>query len=208
MIFLMMGPQACGKGTQAELLSKKYNLPAISVGQLLRDIPEISPWYERAQNQLNKGVLVDTDIVISLIKERVSLKDCNRGFILDGWARSMDNIRSYNPNPDWVLHINIPREESLRRITGRRICDVDGKTYNIYTLSKEELAKCQGNLIQREDDTKEAVNARLEIYKNETIPVVEMFKQQGKLIEVDGMKTPDEVFAQIVHELEKRGVVA
>ena len=202
MKILVMGPQASGKGTQAELLSKTFDLPAISVGGLLRELPEQHPLYANVQADLNSGHLVNTNIAVEVIKERISQPDCKNGYIMDGWARRMSDIEAFNPEPDWVLHIVIPRDESIKRITGRRICSTDGKVYNIHTLPKEELEKCKGDLIQRDDDTEAAVNKRLEIYQTETIPVVENFRKTGVLIEIDGMGTPDEVFSRVLSALE------
>ncbi len=202
MIIQMMGPQACGKGTQGELLSKELNLPIISVGQLLRDIPESHPRYQEVQGQLNSGVLVSYDLTVQIINERLSEKDCKNGYILDGWGRNIDQFEFFDPHPNWVILINIPREESLKRISGRRYCESDGKMYNIYTLPKEELAKCEGPLVQREDDTEEAVNERLEIYYRDTQKVIDKYRNEKILLEINGLGTPQQVFARVLSALE------
>lgn len=199
-----MGPQGSGKGTQGEMLSEYLGIPLISVGGLLREMPKTHPRNKEAEEYMERGELVPYDIAAELIQERISLPDCINGYILDGWAREKGNLEYFNPGFDLVLHILIPREESVKRITGRRICSSDGETYNIYTLPKEELEKCKGNLIQREDDTEEAVNRRLDIYYNETQKVINDFEKEGLLIEIDGVGTPEEVFERVKSALDVR----
>lgn len=196
MKILLMGPQASGKGTQGEKLSELTGLPLLSVGEVLRHVTHSHPRYNELNEAMNKGELVSMDIVGDLLRYRTSQDDCKDGFILDGWGRAVSNIAEFNPGFDAVLVIKIPREESLKRITGRRLCTSDGKTYNIYTMPQEDLV-CKGELIQRADDTEEAVNRRLEIYYTETQKVLDMFKHEGKLLEIDGMGTPDEVFERV-----------
>lgn len=203
MIIQMMGPQACGKGTQGEKLSEHLGLPLITVGQLLRDIPKEHPQHSLIQDQMKRGVLVDYAATACIIKERISNPDCNNGYILDGWGRILDQFPYFDPQPNWVVHIWIPESETIRRISGRRYCTSDGKMYNINTLPKEELAKCKGEFVQRPDDTEEAIKVRLNIYKEETIPVVDNYKSQGILLDVDGMGTPEEVFARVLDVLAK-----
>lgn len=197
MIILLMGPQGSGKGTVGEFLSQRLNIPLIDVGSLLRTVSLDHPKYEEITTAMKKGELVLSLVVASLIKERISQGDCVDGYILDGWGRNMENIQKFNPDPDKVVVLNISRDTSMKRISGRRICDSDGKSYNINTLPTEELAKCKGNLIQRPDDTEEAVNKRLDIYYSETAAVIEFFRKQGKVVEVDAEGLPPEVCAGV-----------
>lgn len=200
-----MGPQGCGKGTQGEKLSKYLDLPTISVGASLRAVPESHPRYTELQTILNSGALAPQDLVADLIKDRISQPDCKNGYILDGWCRSLIDLKYFNPEPDFVVIINIPREESVRRVSGRRMCSSDGKIYNIYTLPKEELAHCTGELTQRADDTEESVNKRLDIYYSETLETINKLRSSGyKVIEVDGTKDPDEVFEEILLKLQEQ----
>jgi len=198
-----MGPQACGKGTQGEKLSHYLNLPLVTPGALLRDVPETHPRHKELTELLNKGELAPFDLTAQLIKDRIAKEDCKNGYILDGWARSVDNLNYFNPEPDFVIVLNLPREESLKRVSGRRMCSTDGKIYNINTLPKEELAKCVGELIQREDDTEEAVNRRLDIYYSETVESINYLRTHNyKVIEVDGNKDPDSVFQELLSKLQ------
>jgi len=198
MMILLMGPQGCGKGTQGEKLSGFLNIPLITVGDLLRDLSQTHPRYVELHSVMDKGELAPFDLVAQLIQEKITALNCGSNYILDGWARSLHNLNFFDPNPDLVLVINISRQESVRRVSGRRTCETDGKVYNIYTLPKEEVAKCAGNLVQREDDTEDAVNRRLDIYQTETLPVIEYFKKRGtKVIEIDGEQTPEDVFKSV-----------
>lgn len=205
MIIQMMGPQACGKGTQAELLSKALQLPIVSLGDLLRNIPKDFPQYTQVEKQMKAGELVDFEITANVIKHAISKPIYKHGYILDGWGRILEQYKFFDPLPDIVIFINIPREESLRRISGRRICESTGEVVNIYTLSPEEVSKCAGPLVQREDDTPDAINRRLDIFENDTMPVVKKYRTQGNLIEVSGLGTPEEVFGRILKALELFG---
>lgn len=202
MKILLIGPQGCGKGTVAETLSKKIALPHLSSGQMLRQMPENHPRYEEVQKHMEEGELVPQEIVAELLKKRVSQEDCKKGFILEGWFRCMKDVEIYDFKPDIVFLIEISKETSIKRITGRRICTSDGKIYNIYTLPKEELDKCTGDFIQREDDTVAVVERRQEIYEEDTLPVIEHLKQRGTPVyEIDGEQTPEEVFASVMKVL-------
>ncbi|MCA9302051.1 nucleoside monophosphate kinase [Candidatus Nomurabacteria bacterium] len=199
---LLLGPQGSGKGTVGDIVSKRLGIPAISSGQLLREIPPSHPRFEEINDLMGKGVLVSQDLVASLIEERVSREDCAKGYILDGWGRAMIDLKYFDPGYDKVIVLVLSREECVRRITGRRICDSDGKTYNIYTLPPEEVAKCKGNLIQRADDTEESVNKRLEIYYSDTMKVVDHFRALGKVFEVDAGGSPAEVAELVIKVLQ------
>ena len=137
-----------------------------------------------------------------LIVERVSQPDCEDGYILDGWARNMGNLGFFDPGFDKAIVFKLSRQSSVKRITGRRVCTADGRTYNIYTLPKEELEACEGKLVQRDDDTEEAVNRRLDIYYSETMEVVEYLKQQGIVVEIDAEPMPDKIFKSTLKALD------
>lgn len=194
MKILLMGPQGSGKGTLGEMLSQRLGLPLISVGDILRAVPPDHPFYQELQEAMLKGVLAPSHRVAELLKERVLLEDCANGFIFDGWVRALEDLTHFDPGFDAVLNISVSRETSIKRISGRRICTSNGKTYNIYTLPPELLAECTGELIQRKDDTEEAVKARLDIYYTQTQEVLDYFSKNGLLREVNGEGTPAEVF--------------
>lgn len=201
MKILLVGPQGCGKGTIGQMLSEKIGVPLLSVGEMLRLVDESSKYYQQVQEELKKGVLVSEEIVASLLKEELAKEKYRKGYIMDGWGRSMENLRSFDPGFDFVVVFEMSRETSIKRISGRRICEADGKTYNIYTLPQEELAKCPGKLIQRVDDTEEAVKKRLEIYYTETVKVVDYFDRQGKTIHINAEPMPTVIFADLMSKL-------
>ncbi len=202
MKILLIGPQGSGKGTLGSLLSDHLGIPFISGGDLLRDLSENSPYYKEASTYMEKGLLVPIDTMSSIIQERISHEDCAKGFIMDGWCRRMDDLKALDPEFDLVFVLDISHDTSIKRITGRRICTSDEKTYNIYTLPKEELEECTGELIQREDDTKEAVEIRLNIYYTQTQKVIDYFEKQGLLNVIDGEGMPKEVFQNALSVLE------
>lgn len=201
MKILLLGPQGCGKGTIGQMLSERMGIPLLSVGDLLRCVEPSSKYYQQIQKNTKDGMLVAEDIVVVLLKEEFGKEKYREGVIFDGWARSMDNLRALDPGFDFVIVFEMSRETSIKRISGRRLCEADGKTYNILTLPKEELLKCPGRLIQREDDTEEAVKKRLEIYYTETQEVVDYFDKQGRTIHINAEPLPDVVFAELMSKL-------
>jgi len=202
MKILLIGPQGSGKGTLGPILSNHLEIPFVSGGDLLRDLPKSSSYYDEVCGCMEKGLLVPLDIMSSIVQDRLSQEDCVDGFILDGWCRRLEDLRAFDPEVDIVLVVDISRETSIKRITGRRLCTSDGKTYNIYTLPKEKLEECTGELIQREDDTKEAVEVRLNIYYIQTQEVIDYFEKKGILKVIDGEALPDKVFQNALNALE------
>ncbi|MFA5776529.1 MAG: nucleoside monophosphate kinase [Patescibacteria group bacterium] len=201
MKILLVGPQGCGKGTIGQMLSEKVGVPLLSVGETLRSVNESSKYYQKVQEELKKGVLVSEEIVVDLLKEELAKEKYRNGYIFDGWGRSMENLRAFNPGFDFVIVFEMSRETSIKRISGRKLCTSDNKNYNIYTLPKEELEKCQGELIQRDDDTEEAVKKRLEIYYTKTLKVVDYFDKQGKTIHINAEPLPEIIFADLMSKL-------
>lgn len=201
MKILLLGPQGCGKGTIGQMLSDKVGIPILSIGEMLRSVESSSHHYQKVQEELKKGVLVSEEIVVALIKEELAKEKYSSGYIFDGWGRRMSDLKAFDPGFDYVVVFELSRETSVKRISGRRLCEVDGKTYNIYTLPKEELAKCPGKLVQRDDDTEEAVNKRLEIYYTQTMEVVDYFDKLGKTIHVSAEPFPEVIFADLMIKL-------
>ena len=196
-----MGPPASGKGTIGELLSSKLKLPLVSGGDLLRALPSTHPRYTELHKKMDAGDLAPSDLIASLLKERVSHSDCASGYILDGWARKLDNLQYFDPGFDLVLFLNISEDTVIRRVSGRRMCKADGEIYNIYTMTPDQLAKCDSDFTQREDDKEEVVRERLIVYREETKPVIDYFKKQGILIEIDAEPLPEVVFTNICDSL-------
>lgn len=186
------------------MLSEKMGVPLLSVGELLRSLTPESPYYETVKEQMERGVLVDNHLIGTILKQETDSPGYAKGFIFDGWGRQMSDLEVFDPKFDFVIVFEMSRETSIRRISGRRICAADGKNYNIYTLPKEELAKCPGELVQREDDTEEAVKRRLEIYYTKTLEVVNYFEKQGKTIHINAEPMPAVIFADLMSKLGTR----
>lgn len=204
MKILLLGPQGSGKGTIGKLLSEHLEIPLISNGDVLRALPESHPRYKEINDAMNKGELVPQDFLAELLVDRTSKEDCKDGYILDGWGRKDIDLKMFDPGFDKVIYIVLSRETSLRRISGRRICKNDGWTCNVYTLPPESEGhcdKCDGELIQRSDDTEEAVNHRLDIFYSDTMAVIDDFRSKNKLIMVDGEPLPKAVLAEILQKL-------
>ena len=192
-----MGPPACGKGTIGKLLSEKLKIPLISGGNILRSLPETHPRYKELHAKMDVGDLAPDDLVASLYKERTLQPDCANGYILDGWARDLGNLDYFNPTFDLVLFLNISEDTVVKRVSGRRTCEATGETINVFTMPDYEKIQCPSGFIQREDDKEEAVRERLKVYHEHTAPVVDYYKKQRILVEVDGEPLPEEVFKNV-----------
>jgi adenylate kinase len=205
MKIVLIGPAGSGKGTIGEMLSEHFNLPQVSLGQTLRDIPESHPWYDLIDKQLKEGVLVDQEKAATILKEELSKDKYKDGFVLDGWFRSMENIRLYFPEVDKFLLLNVSPQESIRRLSSRRTCEKCGDIYNVITrppTTPGVCDECGGKLVQREDDRPEAIKKRLNIFQNETGEVLKFLKERNMLLQVDGSGTPEEVFQSVLKALE------
>ncbi|MBW6441688.1 nucleoside monophosphate kinase [Patescibacteria group bacterium] len=205
MKILLIGPQGSGKGTIGKKLSDYLNIPLISAGQILRDLPEQHSRKEEIDSHMERGELVPQDMVADLLREETSKERCRNGFIFDGWGRAMIDLEYYDPGFDKVVYFNIPPELSVKRLSSRRTCESCGEIFNIITVPPKVDGVCDfcgGNLVQREDDTEEAVRRRLDIFNNKTMEVIDHFRAQGRLIEIDGSGTPEEVFQLVLPTLE------
>ena len=205
MKLLMMGPQGSGKGTIGVMLSNALGLPLIAAGELLRSMSKSDPRYIEAKTLMNEGKLAPFELLVDLILSRINLDDCRRGYILDGWARSMENINFFNPGFDKVILLKISKNTTLKRLSTRRTCSQCDAVFNIISKpSKVEgvCDNCGGTLVQRADDTEAAITERLAIYEKQTTPVIEYFKKRGTLLEIDAEGTPDEIYKLIMEKLE------
>ncbi len=201
MIISLIGPQGCGKGTVGEKLGEKLNIPLISVGDILRAIPENDPDYTRINDAMKQGILVPQDAVSALIKKRISQDDCANGYILDGWLRNMIDVSFFEPPLDHMIYMKIPRETSLARLSSRRTCSICKKVFNIVSVPpkvEDVCDDCGGKLMQREDDTPVAINKRLDIFYTDTQLVLDYFRNKGILLEVDATPLPNEVFQNVL----------
>ncbi|OGC38362.1 hypothetical protein A3K42_00570 [candidate division WWE3 bacterium RBG_13_37_7] len=200
----LMGPQGCGKGTIGEMLSEKLNIPLVSMGQILRDVPKTHPRYTELQKIMAEGDLVPQELASQFLRERVNQPDCANGYILDGWMRKMIDLHYFDPQPDKVVLLNISRQTSLERLTNRRTCLQCGAVFNVKTVPPKQEGICDicgGKLEQREDDKPEAINNRLDIYYSDTQEVLNHFRDLGKLVEVDAEPEPKVVFESVLSAL-------
>jgi len=208
MLIMLLGPPGAGKGTQAEYLVQKFNLAYISTGEILRSaVKNGTPLGLQAKQFMEQGQLVPDEVVIGIVKERLSESDCEKGALLDGFprtvvqARSLDFVLSkMNCRLDGVIHIEVEEEELIARLTGRRVCRDCGATYHIKFNSpkvRNVCDQCGGELSQREDDSLATVTERLVVYKKQTEPLIEYYQQQGLLHTINGNQEIDIISEQI-----------
>ena len=209
MNLILLGAPGAGKGTQAEVLSKKLNIPTISTGNILRAaIKDGTPTGLKAKEYMDAGKLVPDEVIIGIIQERLQAEDCRNGYILDGVPRTIAQAEAMEKagiHFDAVISIEVPEEEILKRMTGRRVCESCGSSYQIVALPPKQEGVCDacgGKLVQRKDDTPETVKARLQVYHKETEPLVDFYAQRGLLKSVNAV-SKDEVTAQILKVLGK-----
>ncbi|SET73443.1 Adenylate kinase [Oceanobacillus limi] len=211
---ILMGLPGAGKGTQAEKINEKYNIPHISTGDMFRlAIKEGTELGKKAKSFMDQGDLVPDDVTIGIVKERLSKDDCENGFLLDGFPRtiaqaeSLQNLLSeMNQSIDHVIHVNVPEEILVERLTGRRICPTCGKAYHvIYNPPKEEgICDRDGStLIQRDDDSADTVKNRLAVNIEQTKPLLDFYEEKGYLVSVNGDQEIDQVFQDIQQHIEK-----
>ncbi|PIO08456.1 adenylate kinase [Candidatus Pacearchaeota archaeon CG10_big_fil_rev_8_21_14_0_10_34_12] len=179
MKLIFIGPQGSGKGTQAKILSEELRIPHISTGDLIRSTD--GKLKEEVDSYINKGNLISDGLMLRILKERLHNEDCKKGFILDGFPRTMSQAKELGKltDIDKVIEIDISNEEAIRRLSGRRNCPKCGRIYNLATSPKPEedalCDECKISLIQREDDFPHAIKKRLEIYHEETEPILNKF---------------------------------
>jgi len=207
---VLFGPPMAGKGTQAQKLSKKYGIPQVATGDLLRKaVAEKTPLGVRIKSYLDEGKLGPDDLIVKLIFERVSKPDCKKGYILDGFPRTMGQARQLDKatDVDLVLNIVVEFEELVERAVGRRTCLKCGAVYHVKfnpPMNEGICEKCGSKLIQREDDKEETVRKRLGVYQEQTMPLIEYYKKKGKLVEIESSGGIEAVFQKMVNAIEGR----
>lgn len=207
---MFIAPPAAGKGTQADLVVEKYNIPHISTGDILREVSkEDSEIGNYVSEVISNGGLVKDDITDKLIEQRLAKSDCKNGYIIDGFPRNIEQVIIYdkilknlNYKLGYVFLINIEEKELEKRITGRRICESCHAIYNINNENNSPKVEstcdlCGGRLYQRKDDNIEAFQNRYKLYLEKTEPIISHYREQGVLYEIDGNHSIDEVFAQV-----------
>lgn len=212
MRIILLGPPGSGKGTQGEMMERKFNFPRISTGDLLREaVKQRTPLGLVAEAQMKAGHLVSDEIVVSLVAEKIKQSDCLHGYILDGFPRTLNQVKLLekmnNCQEEVVIEIQVPEEVILERLTNRRVCSSCGAVYNIITSPPQRPNTCDlcgGQLIQREDDQAEVIKERLRIYEAEIKDIRDYYCQKGVLYKIDGMGSSEEVFKKIVALLEPK----
>lgn len=205
----MLGAPGAGKGTAASQLVKKYNLPHISTGDIFREnIKQGTRLGQQAKSYMDAGDLVPDELVVELVADRLSKDDCQSGFVLDGFPRTIEQakvldstLKTLGMNLDYAVDIEVEDEKIIARMAGRRTCKGCGKIYHVVTMpSKVEgvCDDCRGELIIRNDDNEGTVRNRLEVYHKITEPLIEYYREKGILHSFDGSKAPDEVLADIL----------
>jgi len=205
---VLLGAPGSGKGTQGVVLSKKYNIPQISTGDLLRAAVKAGTELGlKAKTAMDAGALVSDDIVIGLIRERISQDDAKNGYILDGFPRNIAQadaldsmLAELNQPLQGVVLLDVAFEDLLKRLTGRRTCRDCGSIYNIYlspSKNYDECDVCRGPLLQRADDNEETIGNRLKVYQESTEPLIDYYQQQGKLHAIPGTGNVEDITAAV-----------
>ena len=212
MHILLMGPPGAGKGTQAAELVKEFAIPHISTGDMFRAaIKEGTALGREAKGYMDQGKLVPDSVTIGIVRERLAKDDCKKGFILDGFPRTVEQadaldgiLKDLGLSLTRVLNINVPAADLIKRATGRRICKKCGATYHVkFNPPKKEgvCDACGGELFQRADDTAETMKNRLSVYEASTKPLIDYYEKAGVYTEVDGRQAIEKVTADLISAL-------
>ena len=208
MKFVFLGPPGAGKGTQAKILAKKLNIPAISTGDIFRDnIKDQSELGKKAVEYTSKGLLVPDHVTNAMAEQRLMKLDCANGFILDGYPRTINQAKFLDEieTIDKVINFVLTDDEVIRRISGRRTCKNCAAIYHIDFLKPKKKAvcdKCLTKLTQREDDKPKAVKKRLQVYKKQTEPLIEYYTKKEILVNVDSSPTIKEISKKVEKTLQ------
>lgn len=209
MKLIMLGAPGAGKGTQAKRIAAKYGIPHISTGDIFRaNIKNGTELGKKAQTYMDQGFLVPDELVCDLVVDRIQQSDCEKGYVLDGFPRTIPQaealtaaLEKLGTSIDYAINVEVPDENILRRMGGRRACLSCGATYHIeFNPTKKEgiCDACGAETVLRDDDKPETVQKRLDVYHTQTQPLIDYYTKAGKLAEVDGTQNMDDVFAAIV----------
>ncbi|WP_136716245.1 adenylate kinase [Halorientalis salina] len=208
---LILGPPGAGKGTQSSRIAEEYGVEHVTTGDALRankdmDISDMDTEYDTPRAYMEAGDLVPDEVVNAIVDEALNSAD---GFVLDGYPRNLDQAEELEDMTDLdvVLSLDVSREELVDRLTGRRVCDDCGENYHVEFNQPEEAGvcdECGGELIQRDDDNEESVKNRLDVFEENTVPVIEHYEDHDGFVAIDGEQTPDEVWADIEAAVDER----
>lgn len=216
MNLILLGPPGSGKGTQAKRLVQRYEIPQISTGDILRDaVKEGTPLGREAKRYMDEGKLVPDEVVVGIVRDRLKGPDCQKGFILDGFPRTIAQAEALDRilgemgrGVDHVIDIEVDKEELLRRLTGRRTCKRCGAMYHVvFNPPKVDgvCDRCGGELYQRDDDKEETIRERLRVYEGQTAPLIEYYEKKGLLRRINGTGGIEEVEARILKAIGDKG---
>jgi len=212
MKIIMLGAPGAGKGTQAKQIASKYSIPHISTGDIFRaNIKNNTELGQKAKTYMDQGKLVPDELTCDLVMDRISQEDCKNGFVLDGFPRTIPQaealtaaLEKVGASMDFAIDVDVPDENIVKRMSGRRACLECGATYHIVSIppKKEGICdNCGSQLVLRDDDKPETVQTRLDVYHEQTQPLIDYYKKQGILKSVDGTRPMEDVFADIVEIL-------
>lgn len=214
MKIIMLGAPGAGKGTQAKKIAAKYEIPHISTGDIFRaNIKNGTELGNKAKAYMDQGLLVPDELVVDLVVDRVGQEDCKNGYVLDGFPRTIPQaealdsaLMKVNQKIDYAINIEVPDQNIVDRMSGRRACLSCGATYHIVNIPTKVEGICDvcgGNIVLRDDDKPETVLKRLHVYHDQTQPLIEYYTNKDVLIEVDGTMEMADVFAAIIHILDR-----
>ncbi len=209
MKIIMLGAPGAGKGTQAKRIAEKYGIPHISTGDIFRaNIKEGTELGMKAKEFMDQGLLVPDEVTIGMLLDRIKKEDCVNGYVLDGFPRTIPQAESLTKaleemgqNIDYAVDVDVPDENIVSRMSGRRACITCGATYHVqFAPPKAEgiCDKCGAELVLRDDDKPETVQKRLTVYHEQTQPLIDYYRRAGVLVSVDGTQSMDQVFESIV----------
>lgn len=209
MKIIMLGAPGAGKGTQAKKIASKYEIPHISTGDIFRaNIKNGTELGKKAKSFMDQGLLVPDELTVDLVMDRIQKEDCKNGYILDGFPRTIPQaealdqaLKALGDKLDYAIEVDVPDENIVKRMAGRRACVHCGATYHIVhapTKVENICDVCGGNLILRDDDKPETVTKRLTVYHNQTKPLIDYYKEEGILETVDGTEDLEDVFKAVV----------
>lgn len=209
MKIIMLGAPGAGKGTQAKMIADQYGIPHISTGDIFRaNIKEQTELGLEAKKYMDQGALVPDELTVRILLDRVAKEDCKAGYVLDGFPRTIPQaevldqaVTKMNEKIDFAINVEVPDENIIKRMSGRRACLACGATYHVEHVppKKEGICdRCGKELVLRDDDQPETVKKRLQVYHEQTQPLIEYYQKKNILKEVDGTKDMKDVFAEIV----------
>ena len=215
MKLVLLGPPGAGKGTQAEKLADKFDIPAISTGHIIRNaIAENTLVGQEAKGYISRGELVPDKTVVEIVQERLKEKDCENGYILDGFPRTISQAEIMEEIPipvDLVIELRVDEDVIVSRLSGRRVCNICGATYHVHDNppQKEGMCdKCNTPLVQRDDDVPDVIKKRIRVYSEQTEPLKAFYQSRGLLVSVEGQDKVEDTTKAMMDAIEARNVEA